>query len=146
MTPWTFDVKFPRDTQLTFGSLMFATGEDKNLSMLPAGPALERLTPEHGKDSCHPATSSTLGGAYKGLDSCPATSSILWPWAGASDPSSSTTSPDQDSSDDYPEIGISTYVDSTGEGRLIFRCITAPADIPPLGDQRCLMPERPAME
>jgi hypothetical protein len=120
MTPWMFDVKFSRGTQLTFGSLTSTTGEDKNLSMLPVGRALECLTPEHGKDSCHPPTSSTSGGAYKGLDSCPATSSILWPWAGASDPSSSTASPDQDSSDDYPKIRISTCVDSTGEGRLIF--------------------------
>jgi hypothetical protein len=29
-------------------------------------------------------------------------------------------SPDQDSSDDYPEIGVSAYWDSVGLGRLIF--------------------------
>jgi hypothetical protein len=34
--------------------------------------------------------------------------------------SSSTESPDQDSSNDYPEIETSTYGDSTGEGHLIF--------------------------
>jgi hypothetical protein len=43
MTPCTFDIKFPCGTQFTFGSLMFATGEDENLKMLPPGPALERL-------------------------------------------------------------------------------------------------------
>jgi hypothetical protein len=28
MASWTFNVKFPYDTQFTFGSLMFAAGED----------------------------------------------------------------------------------------------------------------------
>jgi hypothetical protein len=37
MTLWTFDVKFPYDTQFTFGSLTFAIGEDENLKMLPPG-------------------------------------------------------------------------------------------------------------
>jgi hypothetical protein len=32
-----FDVKFPYDTQFTFGSLTFAAGEDENLMMLPQG-------------------------------------------------------------------------------------------------------------
>jgi hypothetical protein len=45
--------------------------------------------------------------------------SILQPSVEASSSSSSTTSPDQDSADDYPEIGGSTYWDSTEEGRLI---------------------------
>jgi hypothetical protein len=35
MTPWTFDIKFPLDTQFTFGSLTFAMGEDRDLKMLP---------------------------------------------------------------------------------------------------------------
>jgi hypothetical protein len=37
MTPWTFDVKFPFDTQFTIEPLMFAVGDDKNLKMLPQG-------------------------------------------------------------------------------------------------------------
>jgi hypothetical protein len=41
MAPWTFDVKFPLDTQFTFDSLMFVIGEDGELRMLPPGPATE---------------------------------------------------------------------------------------------------------
>jgi hypothetical protein len=88
----------------------------------------------HGQDLCCPATSSRLGGACAGLDSCArlyihtaklvhgisVVTSILWPLTGELSSSSSTTSPNQDSSDDYPKIGISTYGDSTGEGCLIF--------------------------
>jgi hypothetical protein len=37
MTPWTFDMKFPLDTQFTFGSLTFVVGEDGDLKMLPQG-------------------------------------------------------------------------------------------------------------
>jgi hypothetical protein len=37
MAPWTFDVKFPCGTQLTFMSLTFAAGEDGDLKMLPQG-------------------------------------------------------------------------------------------------------------
>jgi hypothetical protein len=76
----------------------------------------------------------------------PLVTSILRPSTGASSSSSSTVSPDQDSSDDYPEIGISTCGDSAEEGRVIFMVaplgisrITAPADIPPSGDQSCPM-------
>jgi hypothetical protein len=43
MAPWTFDVKFPCGTQLTFGSLTFAVGEDGDLNMLPPRPAPEHL-------------------------------------------------------------------------------------------------------
>jgi hypothetical protein len=54
MAPWSFDMKFPRGTQFTYGSLMFTAGEDGDLKMLPLGPALEHPTP---------APSSALGGA-----------------------------------------------------------------------------------
>jgi hypothetical protein len=37
MAPWTFDVKFSRGTQFTFGSLTFAVGEDGDLKMVPQG-------------------------------------------------------------------------------------------------------------
>jgi hypothetical protein len=134
MTSWTFDVKFPLDTQFTFESLTFAAGEDENLRMLPPGSAPECLTPVHGQASCFLAISSTSGGACSGLDpyaeryictvkliqGIPIMTSILRPIAGASSSSSSTASPDQDLFDDYPEIGTSTYRDSVGEGRLIF--------------------------
>jgi hypothetical protein len=128
MSPWTFDVRFPRGTHLTFGSLTFVAGEDGSLRMLPPGPAPEHIAPTHGQDQCRPATSSTPGGACAGLDSCArlythttklvrgisVVMSILRPSAGASSSSSSAVSLDQDSSDDYPEIGINTYRGSTG--------------------------------
>jgi hypothetical protein len=82
-------------------------------------------------------TSSTSGGACSGLD--PFTvlyirttkivrgilvmTSILQPLAGASSSSSLAVSPDQDSFDDYPEIGISDCGDSVGEGHLIFMVV-----------------------
>jgi hypothetical protein len=34
MSPWTFDIKFHRDTQFTFRSLTFAAGEDEDMKML----------------------------------------------------------------------------------------------------------------
>jgi hypothetical protein len=39
MAPWTFDIKFPHGTQLTFGSLTFTAREDGDLKMLLSGPA-----------------------------------------------------------------------------------------------------------
>jgi hypothetical protein len=128
MAPWTFDVKFPRDTQLTFGSLTFVVGENGNLT------APEHLTSIHGQDMCHSTTSSTSDSACRGLDSCAGLyirtaklirgiqvmTSILRPSIGAVSSSSSVVSPDQDSSDNHPEIRISTYRDPTGEGCLIF--------------------------
>jgi hypothetical protein len=50
-------MKFPLDTQFTFGSLTFAVGEDEDLKMLPPGPVHPT-----------PAFSFTSGGAYSGLD------------------------------------------------------------------------------
>jgi hypothetical protein len=35
MAPKTFDVKFSYDTQLTFGSLTFTVGEDRDMKILP---------------------------------------------------------------------------------------------------------------
>jgi hypothetical protein len=69
MAPWTFHVKFPYDTQFTFGSLTFATGKDWNLKMLPTGSALERLASVYGQVPYFLAISSTTCGACSGLDS-----------------------------------------------------------------------------
>jgi hypothetical protein len=102
--------------------------------MLPPGPAPERLTPADGQAPWSLTTSSTSGGACLGLDpfaglyihtakivrGIPVVTSTLRPMAEASSSSSSAASPDQDSTDDYPEIGISAYGDSVREGRLIF--------------------------
>jgi hypothetical protein len=54
------------------------------------------------------------------IQGIPVVTSTLRPLAGASSSSSSVASPDQDSSDDYLEIGVSVYADSTGESHLIF--------------------------
>jgi hypothetical protein len=45
MVPWTFDIKFPRGTEFTFGSLTLAAGEDGDLRMLPPGKAAEHIAP-----------------------------------------------------------------------------------------------------
>jgi hypothetical protein len=129
MVPWTFNVKFPLDTQFTFRSLTFAAGEDGELKMLPPGPAPEHYAPADGQAPWFLRTSSISGGACSGLDPFAGLyiriyisimASTLQPLAGASSSSSSPTFPYQDSSDDYPEIGVSACGDSIGEGRLIF--------------------------
>jgi hypothetical protein len=118
---------------ITFGSLMFATGEDENLKMLLPGPAPEHLTMVYEQAPCFLAISSITDGACLGLDpyaglhirtvklirDIPIVTSILQPSAGASSSSSSTVSAEQDSTDDYPEIRGSTCGDSTEEGHLI---------------------------
>jgi hypothetical protein len=142
MASWTFNIKFPYNTQFTFGSLTFATGEDGNLKMLPPGSAPERLTSIYGQAPYFLAISSTSGGAWSGLD--PYTrlyihtaklirgilivTSILQPSARASSSSSLAVSPDQNSADDYPEIGGSTCGDSLEKGHLIV--MVAPAQGP----------------
>jgi hypothetical protein len=68
MAPRTFDVKFPYDTQFTFGSLTFSVGENGNLKMLPPGPASERLASVYGQAPYFLAMSSTSSGACSGLD------------------------------------------------------------------------------
>jgi hypothetical protein len=129
MAPWTFDIKFHLGTQFTFGSLMFTAGEDGDLKMLPPGPASE-----------HPALapSSILGGVCSGLDpfiglyictaklvrDIPIVMSILRPFVGASSLSSSASSPDRDSSHDYPKIGASAYENSTKDGCLVLMVAT----------------------
>jgi hypothetical protein len=125
MAPRTFDVKFPYDTQLTFKSLSFATGEDRELKMLPLGPTPEHLTL---------ASSAASGGSCLGSD--PSVGSyirtakiirgilvvtpILRPFIGASSSTTSASTPDPDSSDDYPEIRASTYGEHVEGGRLIY--------------------------
>jgi hypothetical protein len=124
MAPWSFDVKFPLDTQFTFRSLTFVAGEDGDLKMLPPG-----IAPEHPA----PAPSSTSGATCSGSDpfaglyihtaklvqGIPIVTSTLRPFVGASSSSSSASSPDRDSSNDYPRIGASTCGNSTEDDHLI---------------------------
>jgi hypothetical protein len=67
MAPRMFDVVFPYDTQLIFGSLIFVTGEDGDLKMLPTGPTPKHLalasslasgSPAHDRISVHGVTST----------------------------------------------------------------------------------------
>jgi hypothetical protein len=125
MTPWTFDIKFSCGTQLTFRSLTFVVGEDKDLMMLPPGSAPEHLTL---------ASLSALGRSCSGSDPCAGSyihtvkiirsisvvTSILRPLVGASSSSSSASTPDPDSSDDYLEIGASVCGEPMESGRLIY--------------------------
>jgi hypothetical protein len=114
MAPRTFNVRFPCGTQLTFGSLIFAAGKDGDLKMLSPGPALEHLALP---------SSSTSGGSCSGSDPCAGSyiriakivqdilvvASILRPLVEALTSSTSASTPDPDSSDDYPEIGAIIY-------------------------------------
>jgi hypothetical protein len=130
IAPWTFSIKFPYNTQFTFGSLMFATWEDGNLEFAPV----------YGHAPYLPSTSSTPGGACSGLNphassyhratkttqGIPIRAPILQPSAGTSSSSTSIASPDQDSTDDYPKIEGSTCWNSADEGHLIIM-------VPPAG-------------
>jgi hypothetical protein len=112
---------------------MFAAGKDENLNMLPPRPAPERLAPVYGQAPYFSAISSTADGAYSSLDLYAGlhirtikliwdiliVTSILQPSTGVSSLSSSAVFPDQDSVDDYLEIGGSTCGDPANEGRLI---------------------------
>jgi hypothetical protein len=129
LAPLTFDVKFPCDTQLNFGSLTFAAREDRDLKMLPPEPAPEHLAL---------ASSAASGGSCSGSDPCARSyirtakivrgilvvTSILRPLAGSSSSSTSTSAPDPDSSDDYPEIEASACGEPVEGGRLI--CMVIP--------------------
>jgi hypothetical protein len=110
--------------------------------MLTLGPAPERLAPIYGHAPYLSAISSTSGGAFSGVNpyagpyhrtarfvqGIPIRAYILQPSAGASSSSSSVASPDQDSADDYPEIGGSTCWNSAEEGCL--NIMVAPAGAP----------------
>jgi hypothetical protein len=117
-------MKFPLDTQFTFGSLTFVVGEDGDLKMLPPGPASEHLTP---------APSSTLGSTWSDLDpfaglyirtvkliqGIPIVTSTLRTFTGAPSSSSLASSLSRDSSDDYLVIGAITCGNSAKDNRLI---------------------------
>jgi hypothetical protein len=119
MAPWTFNIKFPYNTQLTFESLMFAVGEDDNLELLTQDPTLKHLVPVYAQAPYLLASSSTSGGSYSGLNpyvwpyhrvakttqGLPIRAHTFQPSAGISSSSTSGASPYQDSTDDYPEIG-----------------------------------------
>jgi hypothetical protein len=128
-TPWTFAVKFPYGTQLTFGALTFTIGEDGDLKVLPLG-----LAPEHLALASSPASDSSCSGSdpYVGIYICTAKivrgildmTSILQPLAGASSLPSLASTPDPDSFDDYPEVRDSACGEPIEGGRLI--CMVAP--------------------
>jgi hypothetical protein len=142
MAPWTFNVKFPCDTQFIFCSLTFTVGEDGDLKILPLGPAPKRITPTHGQDPSSSATSFASGGTCSDLDpfaglyictakiiqGIPVVTSILRPLSGDSSSSSSAASPEPNSSDDYLKIGVGTYGDSVMESHLI--CMVPPNEDP----------------
>jgi hypothetical protein len=132
MAPWTFDVKFPRGTEFTFRSLTFAVGEDGDLRMLPPGEATEHTAPSSASSETQ-ADSDLFDGPYirtvKLVREIPVVTTILRPCAGASSSSSSALSSDQGSSEDYPEIRVSTCGSSADISRLI--CMVAPNDDQP---------------
>jgi hypothetical protein len=129
MAPWTFDVKFPHGIELTFRSLTFAAEEDGELKMLPPEPAPKHLalaSSSASDGSC--SRSDPCVGCYirtgKIIQGIPVVTFILQPLAGAPSLSSSLSTPDLDSSDDYPKIGTNAYGELTEGGHLI--CMVAP--------------------
>jgi hypothetical protein len=121
----------PRLTQLTFGSLIFAAGENEELKMLPPKPAPGHLAP---------MSSSTLGRSCIGPGRCAESyirtakiiqgilvvKSTLRLLVGASGSSTSASTPDSDSTDDYPEIEANAYREPAKDVRFIY--IVAPND------------------
>jgi hypothetical protein len=87
MAPWTFDIKFPRGTEFTFGSLTFVAGEDGDLRMLPPGEATEHITPSSASSETQ-AESDLFDGPYirtfKLIRGIPVVTTILRPYVGAS--------------------------------------------------------------
>jgi hypothetical protein len=127
MAPWTFDVKFPRGTQLTFGSLTFAAREDGDLKMLPPGPAPEHLALTSSASSSSCSSSDPCAGIYicagKIVRGVSVMTSILQPMVGASSSSTSVSPSDPNSSDDYLKIGASACREPAKGGCLI--CMVA---------------------
>jgi hypothetical protein len=123
MAPWTFNVKFPSGTEFTFRSLTFAAGEDGDLRMLPPGEATEHTAPSSASSETL-ADSDLFDGSYihmvKLVRGIPVVPTILRPCTGASSSFSSALSSDQGSSEDYPEIGVSTCGSSADISRLIY--------------------------
>jgi hypothetical protein len=135
MAPWNFDVKFPLITQFTFGSPTFATREDRDLKMLPPGPATEHPTPAPLSASSGACSGSDpFVGLYihttKLVQGILIMTSTLRPFIGASSSSSSASSLGRGSSDDYPEIGASTHGNSVEDDHLILM-------VAPDGDRFC---------
>jgi hypothetical protein len=126
MAPWTFDIKFPRGTEFTFRSLTFAAGEDGDLWMLPPGEAAEHIAPSSASSETQ-AESDLFDRPYihtvKLVRGIPIVTTILRPCAEASSSSSSALSSDQGSSEDYPEIGVSSCGSHADVSRLI--CMVA---------------------
>jgi hypothetical protein len=153
MTSRTFDVKFPCGTQLTFGSLIFAAEENGQLKMLSLGPAPGHLTP---------TSSSTSGRSCAGLGHCagsyihtakiirgiPVVTSTLRPLVRASGLSTSASTPDSDSVDDYLEIGVGACREHAKYSHFIYivvpngdRSSNNSNRYPTIGRSEALMPE-----
>jgi hypothetical protein len=142
MAPWTFNIKFPYDTQFISGSLMFVVGEDGNLELLTQGPGLKHPELVYGQAPYYMVDPSTSGGARSGLNpyaglyylsamtsrGLPIGAPIFQPSAGTASSSSSGASFDQDSTEDYPEISGSSYWNLAVEGHHI--SMVAPAGAP----------------
>jgi hypothetical protein len=132
MAPWTFDIKFPRGTEFTFGSLTFAAREDGDLRMLPPGEAAEHIAPSSVSSETQ-AESDLFDGPYvrtvKLIRGIPVVMTILRSCTGAASSSPSALSSDQGSSENYPEIGVNTCESSTSTSRLI--CMVAPNEDQP---------------
>jgi hypothetical protein len=133
MASRTFDVKFPCSTQLTFGSLIFAAGENGELKMLPLGPAPGHLASTSSSSSCRSyAGSGHCARSYirtaKIIWGILVVTSTLWLLVRASGSSTLASTPDSDSADNYLEIESSAYGEPVKDGCFIYM-------VPPNGDR-----------
>jgi hypothetical protein len=100
--------------------------------MMPPDEATEHTAPSSASSETQ-ADSDFFDGPYirtvKLIRGIPIVTTILRPCAGASSSSSSALSSDQRSSEDYPEIGVSTCGSSADINRLI--CMVAPNEDQP---------------
>jgi hypothetical protein len=120
------DIKFPRGTEVTFGSLTFAAGEDGDLRMLPPGEAVEHIALSSASSETQ-AESDLFDGPYirtvKLIRGIPVVTTILRLCAGGASSSPSALSSDQGSSENYPEIGVNTCESSASTNRLIYMVV-----------------------
>jgi hypothetical protein len=113
---------------------MFTAREGGNLELLTQGPTPKHLAPVYGETQYLPVSSSISGDACLGLNyyagpyhrAAKTTHGI--PIGATSSSSTSATSLDQDSIDDYPKIRGSTCWNSTDERHLSI--MMAPAGVP----------------
>jgi hypothetical protein len=129
MAPRTFDIKSSCDTQLTFRSLTFATGEDGDLKMLPQGRHKSTCLWLHHRHQADPAQDQI---PVQGVTSTP-------PRSFGIHLTTSLRSGLAPTGNLWKAVALSAWWP-----RMVTDRTTPPADIPPSGYQRYPTPEHRA--